>query len=311
MRKNILLLAGILFTGYLSAQNVHYTVLQDDPEIRSKFNLNLDLFQMDFSTSILDASSFNVGLWGHYEITDNRLQAEWLVRKSWFVLGRLGNNKLSGNFEINAGVNFFLSSATRQKNNIKIVLKTEYKGTYYNFSKGAYYSIEEVTFIQVPGKVHKNKGVRGGVYSKTNPYIIDYEKVYPGGLGNDFEGKMNAAGIYLGGIINRTLNIFIKTDEYGVQYNSISDNFYADILVLPVVSFSPLTPNANAGINEESVLKTKLGSPLGFRIGWKRYQVAPKKLTGKKFGMSGSFEAGIKPYLGLFFNGGISITLVK
>jgi hypothetical protein len=253
---------------------------------------------LDFSTAIIDASSFNVGLWGYYEIMESRLQAEWILHKSWFALGRLGNNKLPGNLEINAGANYFLTSATKQKN-MKVVLKTKH------YDNGS-----EITFITVPGKVYINKGVRGGVYSKTNPYIIDYEKVYPNVIGGtDFEGKMSTTGIYLGGIINRTTNMFIETKEYGKHYNSVGHNYYADILILPLASFSPLNPFP--GLDEEAEIKTNLGRSLGFRIGWKIFQVAPKKMTGKKFGMSANFEAGVKPYLGLFFNGGIGITLFK
>jgi len=306
MKKNILLLLIMLLARHLSAQDVHYTIALDDPEIRSKFNLNLELFHMDFSAGMFDVTSFNVGLWGHYEITKNHLQAEWILHKSWFTFGRFIDKRLPSNLEANGGVNFFLTSAIRQRK-IKMVMKVEDKGMHYNSSKGAYYNIEEVTYTMVPGKVHKNFGVRGGIYSKTNPYIIDFEKVYPNGLGDDFAGKMSSSGIYIGGIINRTVNIYVKTEEYGNHYSSGSDNFYADILILPIASLTPLDSSSN----EESVLKAKLGSSLGFRMGWKSYQVAPKKLTGKKFGLSGNFEIGKKPYLGIYVSVGLGITLVK
>jgi hypothetical protein len=86
---------------------------------------------------------------------------------------------------------------------MKVVLKIErWEDIQYRYAKA--------TFIRVPGKVRVNKGVRGGVYSKTNPYIIDYEKIYPNALGTDFEGKMSTTGIYLGGIINVFILLIIK-----------------------------------------------------------------------------------------------------
>jgi hypothetical protein len=66
-----------LFAGYLSAQEkVNYSITEDNPEMHSKFNLNLELFQLDFSTAIIGASSFNVGLLGYYEIMESPLQVE-------------------------------------------------------------------------------------------------------------------------------------------------------------------------------------------------------------------------------------------
>jgi hypothetical protein len=58
MKKNILFFISLLFAGYLSAQEkVNYSITEDNPEMHPKFNLNLELFQLDFSTAIIDASS--------------------------------------------------------------------------------------------------------------------------------------------------------------------------------------------------------------------------------------------------------------
>ena len=66
------------------------------------------------------------------------------------------------------------------------------------------------------------------------------------------------------------------------------------------------------GENVSPQVKNSLGSfPLGFRLGWYRYQVEKRSRTGKRFGMSNSFEVGFKPYQGFFFNGSMGITLVK
>ena len=77
MKKNILFFIALCFAGYLSAQEkVNYSITEDNPEMHPKFSLNLELFELDFSTAIIDDSSFNVGLWGYYEIMESRLQVE-------------------------------------------------------------------------------------------------------------------------------------------------------------------------------------------------------------------------------------------
>lgn len=309
--KKLRILIGLLsFSTIAFAQQVNYKIIKDDPSTSSKLNMNLDLAQLDFN-SIIDASSFNIGLWGTYNIINNRILADYSIRKSWLALGRLGNSNYPGNLELNLGGDLYLKSRTKTKST-KVVLDVKDQGT--TNRNGSTYSVSEVTYIMVPGTYHSYTGFRGGIYSKSNLYIFS-----PDMLGinsyDDHTGKMSSAGIYAG-VIKRTLHtLVVNTDQYGQCSNSLGVDVYADAFILPVNKFKSYGPNgdsASTAVDESTFIKDHLGkNPIGFRVGLRGYQIAPKSDTDKKFGMSYTFEAGMKPYLGIFFNCGIGITIVK
>lgn len=308
MKKLRILIILFAWSSVGFAQQVNYKIIKDDPSTNSKLNLNLDLAQMDFN-SVIDASSFNLGLWGSYNVVNNRILVDFSLRKSWLALGRLGNSNYPGNLELNLGGDLYLTSHTKTRST-KVVLDVKDQGTTYK--NGDRYQVSEVTYIMVPGTYHSFTGVRGGVYYKSNLYIFDPEKLGVNSY-DDHGGKMTSAGIY-GGIIKRNLHtLVINTDQYGQCSNSLGVDLYADVLILPVNKFMSYGSGGDsAAVDETAFIKDHLGkNPFGFRIGLRGYQIAPKADTDKKFGMSYSFEAGLKPYLGIFFNCGIGITIVK
>ena len=123
------------------------------------------------------------------------------------------------------------------------------------------------------------------------------------------EMSLTSIGIYAG-LTRRSLkNIFVDVDGYGVNFNSIGDDYALDLIFVPVNIFRDLNADHE---NVSETIRGQLGNfPIGFRIGWYRYQIEKKTRTGKKFGLSASFETGIKPYQGFFINGGLGLTLVK
>lgn len=254
---------------------------------------------IDFPLSLLDASSFNLGLWGYYEVLPERLQAEWFVRHSWLPLGRLTEKGLPHTAEANIGENFFLVSRTLNKN-LKVTLKVTEE---YKYSEGVAYTYEK--YIMAPGTVQQYMGLRGGLYYRRNLYILDDSDT---GLPYELSGTMQSVGLYGGVIVSRTQNLFVKVKNYGLRYNSIGSSMYADLLIVPVNTFT----NIPLGTSDKDVAKQALPDfPIGIRLGYKLYQVAPRSKTGKRFGLSAAFEAGYKPYLGLFAYGGLGMTLIK
>lgn len=191
-----------------------------------------------------------------------------------------------------------------RKKNIKVVLKAEHSTN----TRGD--AVTTTTYSMVPGTVKKSMGVRGGIDYKSNPYLYDSDQI-----ANlvDYGGKMTSAGIHAGLIFKKSVNLVIKDDQFGRSFNSLGTDLYFDVLILPVTKFMDvITPGNGAVTDQTATIKNVLGSsPFGFRLGWKGYQIAPKSSTGKKFGMSYVFEAGMKPYLGWFMNGGIGITILK
>lgn len=299
--KNLIIVFLFFFSLLAQAQQVNYKVVVDDPEIHSRLNLNLEIAQLDFS-SMIDASSFNIGLWGNYEILKNRLFVETNIKKSWFALGRLGNKNYPSNFELNLGADYMFTHRIKSKKT-KVNLKTVHSEKNGN-------NISTTTYITIPAKRMTSLGLRAGLYYKTNIYEFSNDEII---AYTKFGGKMTQAGLYAGLMRKKAINIVITDKKFGRSFTSAGSDIYIDGMLLPVKSFMD---NVVTGTEERTdVTKTitnALGnSPFGFRIGYKIYQIAPKEHTGKKFGLSGTFEAGVKPYLGIFFNCGIGITIVK
>jgi hypothetical protein len=284
-----------------TAQQVKYTTTHDTPEKLPKVSVNLDYAQIDFMR-MLDASSFNVGLYGYVNILENRLNIDYLLRKSWLTMGRLGNQDLPGNFDLNLGGSFYFSSRKKQKQ-IKVVLDAKHYNGYNT-------TTTVTTFIMAPGHVQISLGLRGGLYYKSNPYVYSDDEITSL---TDYSGKMTQAGLYLGIVRRASKNLILKTENYGRSFNSLAGEFYVDALILPVAKFKEYEQiPGTEPIDLTSTVKTAIDeSPVGFRIGYRAYQIAPKSETGKKFGMSYTFEAGVKPYLGWFMNAGLGITIVK
>ena len=243
-------------------------------------------------------------------VTD-KIAVNYSVKKSLLALGRLGFKDYPGNFELNLGGTYTLL----EKNSVKktrVILNREYAGTYTTTNyKGQTVSsrVETITYTVIPAKRYTAIGARGGYYMKRGAFGFGNEASDRGLDTPIDETALTSVGLYAGLFKRSIKNVFIETKDYGVQYNSIGDDISFDLLLVPVNNFSDLN-NESADVTEP--IKTVLGnSPIGFRIGWTRYQVEKKSRTGKKFGGSKSFEVGLKPFQGLFFNAAWAITLVK
>lgn len=311
MKKNSQVLVAsflLLFTTIipLSAQNLTYKVLHDNPDVKPWLSVNLDLIQLDMGVSNIDGTSFNLGAFGFFEPV-NRIGVNYNVKIPWLTLGKISNKNYPGNFEIDLGGYFGLISYQKTKNT-QIVLKREYKGTTYSRNYDNRPS-ETVTYIMVPAKKQVYIGVRAGFNHKKGPFNYDNYQTDPSYLGPLDETGLSSYGIYAGLYKRRLRNIFVDVSNYGPRFNSIGDDFFLDAMIFPVNRFSDVNSN-NLDVTAYVKANTNT-SPIGFRVGWMRYQIEKKSRTGKMFGMAGRFEAGYKPYQGWFFNGSIALTLIK
>lgn len=307
MKKLSLTLLGLALAFSAFTQG-NIQILYDSPP-DPKINVNFEYFNVDMGVKNIDGASFNIGTFGFVEPV-SKIGFNWMVRKSIFTFGALGAD-VPGNLEINAGAYSWLGSNTVVKPT-KVVLNKEYKGSEYNINSSGDIvetRTEAVTFVHVPAHRLIKKGLRAGFYMKNGPMGTD--NVETGELSLPYDGLgLTTMGVYAGVSSRSIKNIFIKEATHGVQFNSIGDDFYADVMILPVNIFRDMGTDGNPVVTD--VVKNSLGSfPLGFRIGWQRYQVEKKLRTGKTLGMAAAFEAGFKPYQGVFFNGSLGFTLVK
>lgn len=310
IRNKHLLLISFLLLGisWLHAQQVNYKILEDNPEPHPWVSVNLDLFQLDMFAQSIEGMSFNIGAWGFVEPVSGKVGISYQLRKSWLALGKLGNNTLPGNTEINAGAYVYLLHKAKSQKETKVVLKTEDKFGGYQTGPGrnnkAYGSYTETTYIMVPASRSIQRGVRGGLYFKSSAYTYEPSNDI---LSSTQEGKFTSAGLYAGLLSIRKVNVSIEAGDFGRCHTSYGMQFYLDAIVTPLNTFNgtAIGSISNFGSN------VKNPTPIGFRFGYRILQIASKAQSGRKFGISASAETGIKPYLGFFINAGIGITLVK
>lgn len=302
MKNLIILIITLGSSIYASSQTVNYEVIKNEP-VEPKISVNFEFFNMDINTDInsdfsnlrFDNYSMNFGVFGHVKIIDN-LEVSFNVHKSWLTLGKLEFKDYPGNTELNGGINFWLTNRTvNRKTKVVLDIKETSKTT-------------TTTYLMVPATIGKRFGFRAGVYTKSGPFNFDD---YAGeDITTPFEQtKISSFGGY-GGITSRRItNIIIKDKDYGRSFTSIGRDIYLDALIVPINRFKDL--NDNGAVVSQTVHAFKTTSPIGFRLGYRTFQVEKKEFTGKKFGVCGAGEIGYKPYQGWFITAGLGITLIK
>lgn len=307
MKKSLLLFWCLLTGIFTQAQLVNYSTEANNPQdYYPKLNINLLVSGLDGSYTNFDGMYFYSGIHGQYMI-NQRLGVQWNANRSWFTLGRLGFPDYKPSNDLNAGAVFYLTNSTRTRK-VNVVLKSE---------NGKTQGSTVTTSIQVPASRVMQWGLRAGLHRKSVAYGLSDEVYDPLESQGVKHASYKCVALY-GGLIKRRLtNVVVNVDGYGRRFNSLGFETYLDAILTVSNKFTLLDPDVmgtsfkqGQDISPEvkNLLKT---SPIGFRIGWTGYQIAPKTVTDKKFGASYNFEVGIMPYQGIFVRGGIGLTLVK
>ncbi len=284
--------------SYFGQNEVKYSVISDQPP-EPTLNINLSLLDFDFSTKNLDGASLNIGAFGFARLTE-RIEANFDIRKSYFVIGKFSFADYPGNFESSVGGSFSLGTKTVTKPTAVVLdFKEEF---------GYKEKTETTTSITIPANRFIANRVRGGIYFKRGPYspeALNFESVLNPPVSYM---TLTSFGIYAGIVRRSVTNVFIDTDKYGKAYNSAGRDLFIDALIVPVNNFREI----ESGDNVTSEVRSYANNiPVGFRAGWRLYQIEKKALTNKKFGLCGSVEVGFKPYLGWFMGGTLGLTIVK
>ncbi|MEM0999336.1 MAG: hypothetical protein AAGN35_19925 [Bacteroidota bacterium] len=309
MKKLRFLPAFLLLFATAFGQQINYKIIHDEPA-QPRVNINLEYFNIDMGINNIDGASFNVGSFGFVEPVTG-IGGQYNFKIGLLTFGKLGAEAIPGNLELSVGGYLMLQNKIVKKPT-RVILNREYKGTEYSRNyKGELIktTTEEYTFLSVPARRRTMRGVRAGFYLKRGPFASDEFPEDVTFNASDPLG-LTSMGLYAGVTARTIKSVFIDTPTHGVQFNSIGDDLVLDLLVIPVNVFRDVTAEARPNISQE-VRDALGGNPFGFRIGWYRYQVDKKDRTGKKFGLAAGFEAGVKPYQGIFFNGSLGLTIIK
>lgn len=277
----------------LSAQEVSYKVLTDDPDTK---NLSIALNVIDFSTYSSNMSiAYNVI--GNAQL-GKLLQADADLRRSYndMSAGIFSPEDIGKGHEIRLGGRFNLSNRTRI-GKTRVVLSS-YRSGNYQYSR----------YITVPATQRRILSVRGGIQNyrqicdlSVMPGKDDNIMYYKDAAGNKQIVKDNASfetmhyivsssGIYAGISYQSMVNIIVQAEGYGKRGRSISNDFYADILLTPFVTYT-LKPNTNQTAAYKNVdINNDYNSKnyMGWRVGWQAFM-------GRKIGFSTKMELGQQP----------------
>ena len=277
-----------------NAGQVKYTVT-DQEAPNPWLNLSVDLVQVDMGIDNIDGASFNLGFHGYVDPLDF-VGLDYAYRRSV-----LTGNFTGSNSDLEVGGHFFFQDKVVERKT-KIILDYEERDDY---SEAQTQRVISSTTIHVPAERRILRGLRGGMIRKSGPLgISDVEGVIEG------EANLTSTGFYVGGIQRTLINVFADVEGYGEQFNSGGRAWSVDVLIYPTHTLAIENLKTN-GIDAAGVEETFDGGSLGFRVMYDLFQIAPKKKTGKLFGMSVRIEAGSKPYQGFYVGGSWGLTILK
>lgn len=296
MKKGLLklsVLAALITPSLVSAQMVSYKTLTDDPDMR---NLSIALNIIDFSTYQSNMSiAYNVyasARLGKLLIADADFRRSYNDASAGVFspedVGKGHEVRLGGRFNLYNGLG---------KGKAKVVLSSFTSGN-YRYTK----------FLTVPSTYRRIFSVRGGIQNYRNicdlssfPGKDDNVMFYKDAAGNkapvidktSFETlsySVLASGVYAGLSYQSIVNVMIDAEGYGKCSRSIANDFYADVLFTPLVTYT-LLPNTNQQAAWGKVdLNNDYNSKnyLGWRVGWQAF-------LGRKIGMTTKMELGQQP----------------
>lgn len=244
--KSSLSLLIVLLSFSLSAQNITYKVLEDNPDkIYSGFaSVGIGM------TFTKQYNALPLAINGRYDL--GIIQLEGAINYDLYKLEGEGATFLT---EVGAFKSF--SSSTKTKD-VKVI--TDYDPySEYNAATGE--RTETTTFFLAPAKVDIQRGARGGLFYQRS-----------GAEGQGFSGTtfFDNAGIYVG--FQQVAKAYINTlvnDDVERSASSFS-KWYLDVMLLPVSSVA----------DETLIIETSNDGILGWRAGIQLYGNAHEGAKG-------------------------------
>ncbi len=275
MKRFILLISGLLCLNLAVAQQVTYSVLENDPtKAYSKFVA--PEYGAEFSGANL---SIYLGANARYGLSD-KLFLEGVAHYDVFQMKGKGAAYL-----LEGGIFFPLTTKTKVKEVPVILSYDPYAGTTYK--NGQQYNVESTKYIAISDGQYLNKlGARGGIYHRMTGVEGDDIKA-PG-----IPSTATLVGVYLG--VQQSSQAYVKT-KINNEVERIGAGFaryYGDIVVYPVSS-----------IGDETIAPAlKKDKTIGWRAGLQWY-LDPhdgeyKRLLNSIF----TTEIGSRPYTGFYIN---------
>lgn len=297
MKKLSLLLFVLNLTLFSQAQQVNYTILEDDPYAIKQLYIRINPFYVEgFRTN---AASFGGGIELRYILKDRFV----FNFNNWKSYSTIVENAANDKFVVRDLSAEYILSDKSKSGTIKITLSSSTSGS-YTVSK----------YVEVPGTTRKVLAARGGIFNYKTPFkTSELKNIENIQLSN---GNGGVTGFAPAGYLLKSTSIFTGISYSVINNTTISANgfgkakgkgkclnYYADVMFAPFVS----TLNA-AGEISDTIVERK-------RLGWRTGFVADFSTT-KTITFSGRAEIGSRP--GIKSNGfylycglGMTVALLK
>ncbi len=268
-------LVVVLFSSVVGAQNISYTVLENDPsKAYTKFVAPEWGAEMSSSNlSILVGANTRMGI-------SDKLTFEGAAQVDLIQVNGSGLG-----FRLEGGIFFPLKTKTKVKEVPVILSYDPYAGT--TSQNGQSYNVEVTKFLSIPDMDYKDQyGVRGGIYTRNLGVESDGIKAPAASsslfLAGPYVGFQKASQAYVKAKINNDV------ERIGAGFG----RYYADLLILPVRSLG------DAAIAPA----LKKDRPLGWRAGVQWY-LDPHDGEYKRLGRTIiTAEIGSRAYTGFYLN---------
>lgn|GEM_PF-5548692 len=296
MKKGLFLLLALSTSSIFGQDRIYVKSLVNGGYNQPIFSLSL--LPLDFEGAIGTQSlSLNLRAFGFYEPVKNKLGLYYNVRHALVdnnanIFDMSKSNHLPK--DIDASMYLIAKKVDRIIGTPIITKRNPLAGSYTYFVENYRQSIVKAMKI---GYTNKSMDFYLGNLNK-KPF-------FPFLPSKNYDLFMQSQGISIGYFRRSYSHIVVLDIANNKKHYSIGGSmFYADLIVMPFHKFSDRVSTEN--LTQDFVAEHKI-SPLGGRIGYKRYSSHAKFLRREAF----SFEVGYLPYYGINFSFGIGFTLVN
>lgn len=293
----------------VKAQQVSYTILEDDPYAIKQLYIRINPFYAEgFRTN---TASIGGGIELRYLLKDKLI----FNFNNWKSYSTIVENPANDKFVVrDLSAEYILMDKTSH-GNVKIVLSSSSTQT-YTVSR----------YIEVPGTTRKVLAARGGIFNYKTPFRHSELKnrtapiLDTGGVklhGFDYPGLLlKSTSVFAGISYSIIRNTTISANGFGkAKGNGKWLNYYADVMFAPVVSPQDFTAKNDNDVESYFEIKNGDNGIEKKRLGWRTGLVADFHTT-KTITFSGRVETGSRP--GIKSNGfylycglGMTVALLK
>jgi hypothetical protein len=305
MKKFIVFLVLFNLSNQLNAQNVSYSILEDDPYKIKQLYLRINPFYAEgFRTN---KASIGGGIELRY-VLKNKIIFNFNNWKSYTTIAETLEKDKFLVRDLSAEYILFDKSSSED---VKIVLSSSSSGNYTT-----------TKYIRVPGTTRKVFSVRGGIFNYKTPFKTSSLKNKSGSILDT--GGVKLSGFVSPGVLLKSTSVFgglsysiihntkISAIGFGKsKANAVWLNYYVDFLFAPIINFQDFYAENSDKVMSLFEINSGENGIEKNRLGWRTGFVSDFDIS-KRITYSGRVEIGSRPGIksnGFYLYCGLGMTI--